>query len=325
MGVLVSGGAGYIGGHVVLALLDHGFSPIILDDLSTGCRSLVPQNVPLVIGDIGNRELVAEVIRKNEIDIIFHFAGKIIVSESVSSPLAYYQSNTVNSHSLIQVAVENGVRNFVFSSTATVYDQSNLSRIEETAALAPISPYGASKLMAERMLRDASAAHNLNYAILRYFNVAGADPRMRRGQAGRDATHLVKVALAAAMEDEPSIQIFGDDYPTPDGTCIRDYIHVSDLADAHVIALKHVRSHGSIILNCGYGKGHSVKDVLEIVEKVTGRTLEKRIAGRREGDPPSLVSDNGRLLALGWKPQFDDLFTIIQHAYQWEKLLRQRN
>jgi UDP-glucose 4-epimerase len=322
MGVLVSGGAGYIGGHAVLALLDQGFRPIILDDLSTGSSSFIPENVPLVIGDIGDKELVADVIGKNEIDTILHFAGKTIVSESISNPLNYYLSNTVRSHSLIQVAIENGVKNFVFSSTAAVYGRSELSCVDESAKLAPISPYGMSKLMTEHILRDASAAHGLNYAILRYFNVAGADPQMRHGQVTRNATHLIKQALAAVMGDKQFIEIYGDDYPTRDGTCIRDFVHVSDLANAHIVVLNHLINRGSsIILNCGYGRGYSVKEVLKTVEEVTGKTLEKRIVERRIGDPVSVVSDNRRLLALGWKPQFDDLFTIVQHAYKWENLI----
>jgi UDP-glucose 4-epimerase len=323
MTILVTGGAGYIGGHTVLALLDQGSSVIILDDLSTGFTAFVPDNVPLVVGDVGDQKLVADIIRKNNIKTIFHFAGKIIVSESISDPLSYYLSNTIKAHSLIQAAVENGVENFIFSSTAAVYGQSESSYVNESAPLDPISPYGMSKLMTEKILHDVSAAHGLNYAILRYFNVAGADPQMRNGQATRKATHLIRLALAVVLGERDFIEIYGDDYPTKDGTCIRDFIHVSDLARAHLAALNHLKTRRtSVILNCGYGRGYSVKEVLKIVEKVTGKHMEKRIGERRNGDPIALVSDNQRLLTMGWIPQFDNLSTIIEHAYKWEIRLR---
>lgn len=325
MTILVTGGAGYIGGHAVLALLDRGFGAVILDDLSTGVRSFVPKDVPLLVGDVGDKKLVAEIVAKYKIDTILHFAAKVDVAASVSNPLHYYLNNTIKAQSIIQTAVDSGISNFIFSSTAAVYGGSGSALIDEAAPLAPVSPYGRSKLMTEEILRDAHAAHGLNYAILRYFNVAGADPQLRYGQVTRNPTHLIGKALAAALGEKQSIEIYGDDYPTPDGTCVRDFIHVSDLANAHLVALDHLRrTRDSITLNCGYGRGYSVKEVLQAVEGVTGTVLEKRIAQRRIGDPVSLVADNRRLLALGWKPRFDDLPAIIEHAYNWQLALAGR-
>jgi UDP-glucose 4-epimerase len=325
MTILITGGAGYIGGHAVLALLDRGFSPIILDDLSTGASSFAPKNVPLLVGDIGDRKLVADIIANNNINTILHFAAKVDVAESIANPLDYYLNNTIKAQSMIQGAVDSGVRNFIFSSTAAVYGRSDSALVDEDATLAPVSPYGRSKLMTEDILRDAHAAHGLNYVILRYFNVAGADPQLRYGQVTRNATHLIGKALAAVLSEKPSIEIYGDDYPTPDGTCVRDFIHVSDLANAHLLALNHLRStRTSLTLNCGYGRGYSVKQVLRAVEGVTGTVLGKRIAQRRIGDPVRLVADNRRLLALGWKPRFGDLPAMVEHAYNWQRALAKR-
>jgi UDP-glucose 4-epimerase len=325
MTILITGGAGYIGGHAVLALLDRGFSSIILDDLSAGASSFAPKNAPLLVGDIGDRKLVADIIANNNIDTILHFAAKADIAESIANPLDYYLNNTIKAQSMIQVAVDSGVRNFIFSSTAAVYGRSDSALVDEDATLAPVSPYGRSKLMTEDILRDAHAAHGLNYVILRYFNVAGADPQLRYGQVTRNATHLIGKVLAAVLSEKPSIEIYGDDYPTPDGTCIRDFIHVSDLANAHLLALDHLRGRrDSITLNCGYGRGYSVKEVLRAVEGVTGTVLEKRIAQRRTGDPVRLVADNRRLLALGWKPRFDDLPAMVEHAYNWQRALAKR-
>ncbi|MBR1269498.1 UDP-glucose 4-epimerase GalE [Bradyrhizobium sp. AUGA SZCCT0222] len=322
MAVLVTGGAGYIGAHTVLALLERGLCPIVLDDLSAGFGDFVPRNVELVVGDIGNRDLVIDVIQKNKIDTIIHFAGKVDVAESIANPMEYYLTNTIKAHSIIKAAANSGIKNFIFSSTAAVYGRSESSLVHEASPLAPISPYGRSKLMTEQILSDAHAAHGLNYAILRYFNVAGADPGGRCGQVTRNATHLIKTALSVITGRRPFIEIYGDDYSTPDGSCIRDFIHVSDVASAHIFALEHLQTAGeSITLNCGYGRGYSVKEVLKAVETVTGKTIPKRIASRRIGDPMSLVSDSSRLRGLGWKPKFDNLSTIIEHAYSWEMTL----
>jgi UDP-glucose 4-epimerase len=323
MTILVTGGAGYIGGHTVLALLDRRELPVVLDDLSTGKRAAVPSNVPLVVGDVGDVELITQVIRKHRIDAVLHFAAKIIVPESVADPLSYYLNNTVKTRALLEAAVRENVRQFVFSSTAAVYGNPSFTPVGEEAIPAPLSPYGMSKWMSEQMLRDASAAHGFNHVILRYFNVAGADPAGRHGQATLNATHLIKVALETALGRRSHMSIFGDDYPTLDGTCVRDYVHVSDLANAHLTALDYLRRGGdSCTLNCGYGRGYSVREVVETVKKVAGVDFEVRQASRRAGDPASIVANSDRLMRLGWKPELNDLPTIVRHAYNWEKNLQ---
>jgi UDP-glucose 4-epimerase len=322
MSILVTGGAGYIGGHTVLALLDRRETAVVLDDLSTGVRSAVPSNVPLIVGDVGDVEFVTRVIREYRIDAILHFAAKIIVPESVLDPLGYYLNNTVKTRALLEAAVKGSVRHLVFSSTAAVYGNPDHSPVGEEAVPAPLSPYGMSKLMSEQMLRDASAAYNLSHVTLRYFNVAGADPAGRHGQTTPNATHLIKVALETALGRRSYMSIYGDDYPTVDGTCVRDYVHVSDLANAHLAALDYLRRGGqSCTLNCGYGRGYTVKEVVDTVKRVAGFDFEVRRASRRSGDPVSIVADSSRLMRLGWKPVLNDLPTIVRHAYDWERKL----
>jgi UDP-glucose 4-epimerase len=320
MSVLVTGGAGYIGGHAVLALLDRGEKPVILDNLSTGHHCTVPPGVPFFLGDVGDLDLVEQIIRTQKVDAILHFAAKVVVSESVGDPLGYYLNNTVKTRSLLENSVRLGIKHFVFSSTAAVYGNAADTPVSENSPLAPLSPYGMSKLMSEQMLRHASEAHDLNYVILRYFNVAGADPAGRLGQLTKEATHLVKVSIETALGRRPFISIFGDDYPTRDGTCIRDYIHVSDLANAHLLALDYLRQKGkSRILNCGYGRGYSVKEVINTVAKVSGVSIEVKQVSRRAGDPASIIANSDELKRLGWKPLLNDLPTIVKHAYLWEK------
>jgi UDP-glucose 4-epimerase len=327
MNVLVTGGAGYIGGHMVLALLDAGHKPVVLDNLSTGFRWSVPDGVPLVVGDVGDYELVLQTLGAHSIDAIVHFAAKLVVPESVRDPLGYYLNNTVKTRSLLAAAVAAGIETFVFSSTAAVYGDASDKPLTEDAPLAPLSPYGSSKQLAEVMLRDVAAAHGMRFVTLRYFNVAGADPAMRHGQSTANATHLIKVAVQTALGMRPFMEVFGTDYPTPDGTCIRDYIHVTDLIAAHVQALEHLKGGGeSLVVNCGYGHGYSVSEVIDTVRKVSGRSLEARYASRREGDPSTIVADPTRIRSrLQWKPQFDDLPTIVEHTLRWESMLRERN
>jgi UDP-glucose 4-epimerase len=325
--VLVTGGAGYIGSHAVLALKDAGWHVAVVDDLSNGNRSVVPEAVPFFQGSIAERVLLDSIIDECGIGAIMHFAGSIVVPESVEHPLKYYANNTLASHELISAAVDAGVKHILFSSTAAVYGAPECVPISEGDPKLPINPYGASKLMTERMLEDASAAHPFNYGALRYFNVAGADPGGRTGQMGKGSTHLIKVACEAAVGKRPYVAVYGNDYPTPDGTCIRDYIHVSDLAAAHVAALDWLVEHPgeNLVANCGYGKGLSVSQVLDAVDRLTNEPVKRVIEGRRAGDPPELVADNKRLLeTLEWRPAFDDIDRIVGDALAWERKLQER-
>jgi UDP-glucose 4-epimerase len=326
MTILVTGGAGYIGSHMVHALVDAGESVVVLDNLTTGFDWAIAKGVPLIIGDTGDQALVANVIKQHDITDIIHFAASIVVPESVAEPLRYYRNNTANSRALIECAVEGGVRNFIFSSTAAVYGNPERTPVGEDDPVRPMSPYGSSKLMTEIILRDAAAAHPLSYVILRYFNVAGADPQGRTGQSTKGATHLIKVAVETALGRRTKMEVFGTDYPTPDGTCIRDYIHVSDLVRAHSDALAHLRRGGaSATLNCGYGRGFSVLEVIDMVKRVSGADFRVDLAPRRPGDPAQIVAASARIRALiGWQPQFDDLATIVKHALAWERTLMAR-
>lgn len=320
MTILVTGGAGFIGGHTVLALLDRGETPVVLDDLSTGTRTAVPAGVDLHVGDVADADLVAELIREYRIDAILHFAARIVVPESVADPLTYYRTNTLKTHALLQAATKANVRRFIFSSTAAVYGNPAVVPVDETAIPKPLSPYGRSKLMSEQMLADAGSAYGMRYVALRYFNVAGADPQGRLGQSTPGATHLIKVAIETALGQRPFMSIYGSDYATPDGTCVRDYVHVSDLARAHLTALDYLRAGGEPqILNCGYGRGYSVREVVHAVRMVAGADFEVRYAPRRAGDPASVVASSDRLQKLGWRPELNDLPTMIEHAYRWAK------
>ena len=324
MSILVTGGAGYIGSHMVHVLVEEGESVVVLDNLSTGFKWTLPHGVTLVIGETGDEALVPRLIREHEISAIIHFAASIVVPDSVADPLGYYRNNTANSRTLIECAVRGRVKQFIFSSSAAVYGNPAKVPVSEDDAVAPISPYGSSKLMTEIMLRDAGVAHALDYVILRYFNVAGADPSLRTGQSTKGATHLIKVAVETALGKRAKMDVFGTDYPTPDGSCIRDYIHVTDLVRAHADALAYLRGGGrSATLNCGYGHGFSVLEVIDTVKRVSGVDFRVDRAGRRPGDPASIVaqSDRARKL-LGWQPQFDDLATIVTHALAWERKLR---
>ena len=326
MTILVTGGAGYIGSHMVHALLDAGERVVVLDNLSTGFDWAVPARAPLIVGDTGDQRLVRDILRDHDVDAIIHFAASVVVPDSVRDPLAYYRNNTVNSRALMECAVQSGVRHFIFSSTAAVYGNPIELPVREDAPTLPISPYGWSKLMTETMLRDASHAHGLGHIILRYFNVAGADPQGRTGQSTAGATHLIKVAVEAAVGLRSTLDVFGTDYPTPDGTCIRDYIHVGDLVLAHCAALQALRSGApSLTLNCGYGHGFSVHDVIDAVKRVSGVDFPVRTAPRRAGDAAMVVADTTQIRkALGWQPRFDDLATIVRDALAWERKLATR-
>jgi len=323
MSVLVTGGAGYIGSHMVLALLDAGEDVVVIDNLSAGFRWAVPSETKFVTGDAGDHDLLFRLFLTNPIDAVIHFAGSVVVPESIADPLGYYGNNTCKSRTLIQAAVKSKVPHFIFSSTAAVYGMPENNPVAEDARPAPISPYGTSKLMTELMLRDAAQAHDLRYVALRYFNVAGADPLGRSGQSTARATHLVKVACEAALGERPYLEVFGTDYPTPDGTCIRDYIHVTDLVGAHLDALRYLRAGGrSDVINCGYGSGFSVLDVIASVKAVSQNDFPVRLGPRRAGDPAALVAKVERVgMVLGWKPKLNRLDTIVSHALAWEKRL----
>ena len=323
MTILVTGGAGYIGSHMVHELVDAGEPVVVLDNLSTGFRFLLPNSVPFVAGSTGDSELVANTIFRHGITTIIHFAASIVVPESVADPLGYYRNNTMNTCTLLDAAIKSGVRQIILSSTAAVYGNTEQTPVREDAATVPISPYGTSKLMSEIMLHDAGRAHGLRFVALRYFNVAGADPKLRTGQSTADATHLIKVACEAALGKRAKLAVYGTDYPTPDGTCVRDYIHVSDLARAHSAALGYLRRGGaSTTFNCGYGRGASVLKVIDSVRRVSGRDFPVEISGRRAGDPPALVANVDRIRStLDWRPQFQDLDTIVAHAFAWERRL----
>ena len=325
--VMVTGGAGYIGSHAVLALLDAGHEVVVVDNLVTGFAWAVDPRAAFVEADVADERAMRSAIRNHHVRAILHFAGSIVVPESVSDPLKYYRNNTAASRSLIESAVLEDVRHFIFSSTAATYGAAERVPIAETDRTDPINPYGRSKLMTELMLNDVAAAHALNFCALRYFNVAGADPAGRSGQSTAGATHLIKVAVEAATGKRDHVAIFGTDFDTADGTGVRDYIHVTDLAAAHVAALDQLiadpaRSH---VLNCGYGRGFSVNEVLDAVDRITNRKIFRRVEGRRPGDPAALVADNRAILAtLSWKPELDDLDTIVRDALKWERLLSER-
>ena len=324
MTVLVTGGAGYIGSHMVLALLDAGERVVVVDNLSTGFRSAVPPPAILIEGNVGDQDLVRRAVEEHGVRAIIHFAGSIVVPDSVADPLGYYLNNTVNSRALIEVAVKTGVRSFIFSSTAAVYGNPTEIPVKEDAALKPVSPYGTSKLMTELMLADTAFAHDFRYVALRYFNVAGADPAGRTGQSTPRATHLIKVACETALGKRASMDVFGTDYPTPDGTCIRDYIHVTDLVAAHMAALRHLEGGGaSDVFNCGYSSGYSVLEVIEAVKRAAGGAFPVNLAPRRPGDAEAIVADSAKIRGrLGWEPRLADLDLIVTHALAWERSLR---
>lgn len=327
MAVLVTGGAGYIGSHMVWELLDAGEDVVVLDRLSTGFDWAVPQEAKLVVGDIADMKLVGAIIDRHKVDAIIHFAGSIVVPESVADPLGYYENNTCKTRNLIEAAVRHRVPNIIFSSTAAVYGPAGVEPLSENYLLDPPSPYGRSKLMTEWMLRDASAAHGFRFTALRYFNVSGADRAGRTGQSTPGATHLIKVACETALGKRPFMQVFGTDYPTPDGSCVRDYIHVSDLVTAHRLALARLRAGGdNLIANCGYGHGYSVLEVIDSVRRVHGSGFDVRLAGRRVGDPASVIA-NASLARreLGWAPRHDDLDRIVADALAWEAILARKN
>ncbi len=321
--ILVTGGAGYIGSHMTLALLGAGERPLVIDNLSTGSRAIVPPEVPFFEGNVGDADFVGRIMDEYPIEAIIHFAASIVVPESVTQPLAYYGNNTANARTLLDCAVKRGVPHVVFSSTAAVYGEPDRTPVEEDDPTRPINPYGRSKLMVEWMLADVAQAYPFSYAALRYFNVAGADPQGRAGQSTPNATHLIKIAVQAALGKRPGLDVYGTDYSTPDGSCIRDYVHVSDLAQAHLDALDYLRAgKPSITCNIGYANGYSVLDVIDVVKRVSGVDFEVRIKGRRAGDPAALIAANQRArTALNWTPRYDDLEQIVRDALAWERRL----
>lgn len=323
MSVLVTGGAGYIGSHMTYGLLDRGQDVVVLDNLSTGVRGLVPTEAHFVEGDVADQNLVRRLIKDRKVDSVIHFAGSVVVPDSVADPLEYYRNNTVASRNLMESCITEGVKNFIFSSTAAVYGMAKNNPVTEDATTAPINPYGSSKLMTEWMLRDAAHAHDFRYVALRYFNVAGGDAQGRTGQSTPRATHLIKRACQVALQRVSHLDIFGTDFPTPDGTGIRDYIHVSDLVAAHALALDHLASGGnSMTLNCGYGRGFSVREVVDVVSRVAGHDIPTKESPRRAGDPAEIVADPSRLKKeFSWKPQHADLEEIVRTAYVWERRL----
>jgi UDP-glucose 4-epimerase len=321
--ILVTGGAGYIGSHVVQGLVDRQQSVVVLDNLSTGFRQAVPSEASLVIGEVGDEGLLLRLMAEHRIEAVMHFAASSVVPDSISNPIGYYNNNTTGSLALIKATVQAGIRYFVFSSTAAVYGNPDVQLVGEGETARPMSPYGASKLMTETMLRDVAAANDLSYIVLRYFNVAGADPKLRIGQSTRAATHLIKVAVQAAIGVRSGMEIFGTDYSTPDGTCIRDYIHVCDLVTAHIEALDYLLGGGnSVTLNCGYGHGYSVREVIDTVKRVSGSDFAVAARPRRAGDPVSIVADTRAIRrVLPWVPAYDNLEAIAQHALAWERKL----
>lgn len=326
MSVLVTGGAGYIGAHMLLALEDAGEPAIALDNLSTGARWLAPESAAFVEADVGDAAALARLFAEHDVSEVIHFAGSILVPESIRHPLDYYRNNTANTITLLRACIDAGVKRFIYSSTAAVYGTPERTPVSETSPVRSITPYGASMAMSERILQDAAAAHAMSYVILRYFNVAGADPRGRAGEIGKP-THLIKAAAQIALgQRKEKLQIHGGDYPTPDGSAIRDYVHVSDLAQAHLEALERLRGDGgSITLNCGYGRGYSVYEVVDAFRRVTGAGLDYEVGPRRAGDPPQLIADNAAIrTVLDWRPRYDDIDFIVETAVDWERRLAAR-
>lgn len=325
--VLVTGGAGYIGSHAVLALADAGWPVVVLDNLVTGFRWAVDKRAEFVEGDAGDQAMLAQVLKRHRVGAIMHFAGSVVVPESVTDPLKYYRNNTAVSARLLETAVAEGVGHVVFSSTAATYGSPDTVFVSEDMPTVPINPYGRSKLMVEAILADVAAAHPLNYCALRYFNVAGADRKGRSGQSTAGATHLIKVTVEAALGKRDGVDVYGSDFDTPDGTGVRDYIHVSDLADAHLhaLALLMERPADSHVMNCGYGRGYSVLDVLSAVERSSGSTITRRMLPRREGDPAALVANSALIQAqTAWRPRWADLDVIVADALRWEAYLESR-